>query len=125
MRDVSSEMPPPGALTWPSSEVPVPKAMTGTRCSAQARTISCTSAVLSRERDAVRRLRRDIGRGVRVLLADRLAGLEALAEALLQDAEHGGDAVLVAFDGVQVAESHGFLRDMGQRRPLSSGYGSA
>ena len=49
--------------------------------------------------DAVRRLRRDVGRGVGVLLADRLAGLEALAEALLQDAERGGDAGLVALDG--------------------------
>ncbi len=47
MRDVSSEMPPPGALTAPSSDVPAPKAMTGTLCSAQARTISCTSSVLS------------------------------------------------------------------------------
>ena len=47
MRDVSTEMPPPGALTWPSSDEPAPKAMTGTRCSAQARTISCTSSVVS------------------------------------------------------------------------------
>ena len=28
----SRQMPPCGALTWPSSEVPAPKAMTGTRC---------------------------------------------------------------------------------------------
>ena len=50
------------------------------------------------EDHGVGRLRRDVGGGVRVLLADRLAGLEALAETLLQDAEHGGDAGLVAFD---------------------------
>ncbi len=45
-----------------------------------------------------------------VLLADRLAGLETLAETLLQDAEHGCDAGFVAFDCIEVAESHGFLR---------------
>ena len=41
----SIEMPPSGALTWPSSEVPVPNAMIGTRCAAQMRTMSCTSSV--------------------------------------------------------------------------------
>ena len=30
---------------WPSSEVPVPKGMTGTRSLAQMRTMSCTSSV--------------------------------------------------------------------------------
>jgi hypothetical protein len=30
---------------WPSSEVPVPKGMTGTRRSAQIRTTSCTSSL--------------------------------------------------------------------------------
>ena len=41
----SRQMPPRGALTWPSSDVPVPKATTGTRCLAHSRTISCTSSV--------------------------------------------------------------------------------
>ncbi len=41
----SIETPPCGALTWPSSEVPVPKGMTGTLCFAQMRTTCCTSAV--------------------------------------------------------------------------------
>src|SRR5215475_11432624 len=41
----SMEMPPRGALIWPSSEVPVPNGTTGTRRAAQMRTISCTSAV--------------------------------------------------------------------------------
>ncbi|KAH2775418.1 hypothetical protein KXW38_002344, partial [Aspergillus fumigatus] len=41
----SIEMPPAGALTWHSKEVPVPKAMTGTRCRAQIRTTSWMSAV--------------------------------------------------------------------------------
>ena len=54
-----------------------------------------------------------------VLRADRLAGLEALAETLLQDAEHGRDAGLVAFDCVQVAESHGFLRVWASPGPCS------
>ena len=47
MRDRSMQTPPWGALTWPSSEVPVPNGITGTRCSAQMRTISATSSVES------------------------------------------------------------------------------
>ena len=42
----SIEMPPCGALTWPSSDEPVPNGITGTPWPAQMRTISCTSAVL-------------------------------------------------------------------------------
>src|SRR5579864_8413215 len=41
----STQTPPAGALTWPSSEVPVPNAITGTLCFAQIRTTSWTSAV--------------------------------------------------------------------------------
>src|ERR1700759_2040386 len=41
----SMQMPPAGALTWPSSEVPVPNAITGTPCLAQIRTTSWISAV--------------------------------------------------------------------------------
>ena len=40
----STDTPPNGALTWPSSEVPVPNGMIGTRCCAQMRTICCTSS---------------------------------------------------------------------------------
>ncbi len=39
------QTPPAGALTWPSSEVPVPNAITGTVCLAQIRTTSWISAV--------------------------------------------------------------------------------
>ena len=39
------ETPPSMAAKWPSSEVPVPKAMTGVPCAAQMRTISATSSV--------------------------------------------------------------------------------
>jgi hypothetical protein len=39
------QTPPAGALTWPSSEVPVPNAITGTPCLAQTRTTSWMSAV--------------------------------------------------------------------------------
>src|SRR6478609_3005669 len=42
----STDTPPKGALMWPSSEVPVPKGITGTRCAAQMRTIAWTSAVV-------------------------------------------------------------------------------
>src|ERR1700675_224835 len=41
----SIETPPAGALTWPSSDVPVPNAITGTRYLAQIRTASWMSAV--------------------------------------------------------------------------------
>ena len=41
----SMQMPPAGALTCPSSEVPVPKAITGTEYLAQIRTTSWMSAV--------------------------------------------------------------------------------
>ena len=47
MRRESIETPPSGALRCPSSDEPVPNGMTGTRCSAQTRTISCTSSALS------------------------------------------------------------------------------
>ena len=39
------QTPPAGALTWPSSEVPVPNAITGTPCLAQIRTTSWISEV--------------------------------------------------------------------------------
>src|ERR1700722_17683457 len=41
----SSDIPPRGALTWPSNEVPAPKGMTGTRSAAHSRTTCCTSSV--------------------------------------------------------------------------------
>ncbi len=104
-------MPPPGALVWPSSDEPTPKAITGTRCvSAGAHDLLHLSRRFG-EGDAVRRLRRDVGRGMRMLAANRLPGLEALAELLLENAEHGSDAFLVAFDRVEVAQSHAFLRE--------------
>ena len=46
MSRTSMHTPPSGALIWPSSEVPVPNAITGTRCAAQIRTICCTSSVV-------------------------------------------------------------------------------
>ena len=76
----SIETPPYGALIWPSSEVPVPNAITGTRCWAQMRTICCTSACRLREHDRVRRLVRDPRGGVGVLLAHRRRRDDAVAE---------------------------------------------
>ena len=63
------------------------------------------------EGDAVRGLVGNVGRRVAVLLANRLAGLETLAEPLLENAEHRFDAGLVALDAPEVAQGHGFLRD--------------
>ena len=62
-----------GALTWPSSEVPVPKAITGTPCLAQIRTTSWMSCGFLRHHHRIRRLRRQPGGGMGVLLAHRLA----------------------------------------------------
>ena len=76
----SIETPPCGALMWPSSEVPVPNGITGTRCCAQMRTASCTSSVDLRKHHRVRRLVLDPGQGVAVLLAHRLRGDEPVAE---------------------------------------------
>jgi hypothetical protein len=47
MRDRSIEIPPFKAATCPSSEVPVPKGITGQRWRAHSLTISATSSVLS------------------------------------------------------------------------------
>ena len=62
------------------------------------------------EDDAIGRLAGNIGRGVGMLLADRAAGLQSLAEPLFQNAEHGGDAVFVARHRRQVAQGHVFFR---------------
>ena len=45
-----------------------------------------------------------------MLRADGGAGLQPLAETLLQDAEREPDALLVAVNHFQVAQSHAFLR---------------
>src|ERR1700685_3235445 len=42
----SSEMPPRGALTWPSSHLPTPNGITGTRAAPHSRTTCCTSSVV-------------------------------------------------------------------------------
>ena len=47
MRLMSTDTPPWGALTWPSSEEPTPKGIMGTSLAAQMRTISTTSSVVS------------------------------------------------------------------------------
>ena len=47
MREKSSERPPRGALIWPSSEVPAPNGMIGTRWVRATRTTSLTSSWLS------------------------------------------------------------------------------
>ena len=64
-----------------------------------------------RKGHAVRRLRGNVGGGMRMLLAHRLPGLEALAEPLLQDAEHAAMPASLRSTASEVAESHGFLRD--------------
>ena len=117
MRDVSSEMPPPGALTCA-----LERGAGAERDDRHAMLRAGPHDLLHLlggfgENHAVGRLHRNVGRRVRMLLADRLPGLEALAETLLQDAQHGSDAGFVAFDFVEVAQSHVFLRVWAMRRP--------
>ena len=47
IREQSSETPPCGALTWPSSDVPTPKGTIGASCLAQSFTRSITSSLVS------------------------------------------------------------------------------
>ncbi len=76
----SMQTPPAGALTCPSSEVPVPNAITGTlMLGANPHHVLDVGGLL-RHHDRVRRLRRQPGRGVRVLIAHRLRGDQPVAE---------------------------------------------
>ena len=76
----SIETPPCGALTWPSSEVPVPNGITGTLWRAQIRTASCTSAVSCGNTTASGGWFSIQVSGVAVLLAHRARGHEPVAE---------------------------------------------
>ena len=77
----SIDTPPNGALTWPSSEVPVPNGMTGTRCAgADAHDLLHVLGRLRKDH-RVGRLVLDPGDGVAVLLAHRLRGHQPVAEA--------------------------------------------
>ncbi|MND55179.1 hypothetical protein D3C80_462540 [compost metagenome] len=58
------------------------------------------------EDDAIRQLRRQIGGGVGMLFAKRLAGLETIRERLLQNPEDSADTVLVARARLNVPNCH-------------------
>ena len=76
----SMQMPPAGALTCPSSEVPVPKAITGTRVfGADPHHVLDIGGFL-RHHHGVGRLRRQPGGGMGVLLAHGLRGDQPVAE---------------------------------------------
>ena len=78
------EMPPLTAATWPSSEVPAPKGMTGVLCSAHKPTIAGNLLGAAREGDGIRGVRRMIGFIPAVLGADRRRGRQPIAEELAQ-----------------------------------------
>ena len=84
-------MPPNGALTWPSSEVPAPKAMTGTPEAAQSVTMSLISAVDLRPHHRVGRQPGVHRLAAAVLLAHRLAGATRVAEARGEFCDDAGD----------------------------------
>ena len=113
--------PPNGALTWPSSELPVPNATMGASWRAQRFTASTTSSTGLREQHRVGRGVRYPGRGVAVLLAQRLRRNDTVSE---MGGEIGGergdgrgsDSRLAATDG----QGHGrFLRLSGYTQPAA------
>src|SRR5690606_41754972 len=61
----------------------------------------------------------NIGGGVGVLAANRMAGLEPLAEALLEDAGDGGAAGIVACNGLQIGKGHQLSSVDGRSSTLS------
>ena len=113
IRERSSDTPPCGALTWPSSDEPVPNGTIGASCRAQSFTRSITSSRDLGEHDRVRRLVLEPGQRVAVLAADRLGGGEAIAEARGEVGVEGGDGfrrepALALADGEE--RFHGNLR---------------
>ena len=81
MRERSSETPPNGALTWPSSEVPVPNGdHRHARLGAELHDLGHLGFGLG-EQHRVGRLALEPGERIGVLLAKRLAQREAIAEA--------------------------------------------
>ena len=72
--------PPSTAAKWPSSEVPVPKAITGVPWRAQIRTIAATSSVRGDEGHRVGRMALVVGHVLAVLLAHRRRGGKPLAD---------------------------------------------
>ena len=112
MREQSSDTPPCGALTWPSSDEPIPKGTIGASRLAQIFTRSITSSRDFGEHHRVRRLVLEPGQGVAMGLANRLRGGEAIAESRRQIGVEGGDglgrqaAVALADGGKGVC--HGF-----------------
>ena len=84
MRLTSSEMPPLGALMWPSSEVPVPKAMIGVLCRAQSWTICLHLLGRFGEHHGVGQMRLVEGDVLAMLLAHGVRGAQPIAVELLQ-----------------------------------------
>ena len=80
MREKSSETPPCGALTWPSSDEPTPKGTIGASCRAQSLHEVDHVVLGLGEDDGVRRLVLEPGQRVPVRLANSLRGGESVAE---------------------------------------------
>ena len=93
IREQSSDTPPCGALTWPSSDEPMPNGTIGASCLAQSFTRSITSSLRFGEHDRVRRLVLEPGQGMAVRLADRLGGGEAVAESRGEIGVERGDGL--------------------------------
>ena len=96
MREKSTDRPPRGALMWPSSEVPAPNGMIGTRCVRATRTTSLTSSWFSTQITASGGW---LGIQVMVLACWRRisrSGLQPVSEALAQHGNRRGDTVCAA-----------------------------
>ena len=121
MREKSSEKPPRGALMWPSSEVPAPNGMMGARwVRGDAHDLAHFLGILHPDH-RVGRLVGDPGDGVGVLAADRLAGLQPVAEALPQHGDGrchvGGGLLLASSMGVSIPR----IAALWNRRRYASG----
>ena len=82
--------PPSSAAMWPSSEVPVPKATTGSRCAAQTADDRRHLLGGGGEGDRVGRVAGVVGEVLAVLLADRRGGREPVPEQAAQLGERRG-----------------------------------
>ena len=112
------QTPPFSAATWPSSEVPVPKAITGVLYAAQRLTIVGDLLGAVGKGDGVGGMRRVVGFVLAVLRADRCRGRQPVAEPLPQRVEQRGiwaasrtrtGAVMTAAHLTEKLDSRGLL----------------
>ena len=92
MREKSMHTPPYSAATWPSSDVPTPNAITGTRAARHSRTIAATSSFVSGNTTTSGSALSAMPFAVAVLLAHRRRRRPRASPNVAGEAvDHGGD----------------------------------